>query len=391
MTGRPCLPLGEIAEVVAGDPAPQDPNAFASEGPLFVRMQDVGRHHRHPELSASIDRLSSEWLAQNRMRLFPKGSILIPKSGASVNLNHRAKLARDAYVVSHLAVLIPDQTRVVPDYLYWWSVHYDPRAQAQVTSLPSLTLSTLKSASVPLPSLDEQQQIANTLNRVSKIERLLVRARRRKAEFIPALFVKMFGDPASNPIGWPVAAIGEICEVVGGGTPRRCNDAYFGGSVPWATPTDVTALDNLSIRLTAETITEEGLQTSSARLVPAGTVLLTSRATIGHTAIAAVEMATNQGFANLICGSRLRPEYLAIWLRLRRSWLIQLAGGTTFKEISKKNLKEVNVPLPPIEIQAQFSKLIKRIYNLRRISNSGMMCNLNLISALTCRFLDGDA
>jgi len=206
MTGRPCLPLGEIAEVVAGDPAPQDPNAFASEGPLFVRMQDVGRHHRHPELSASIDRLSSEWLAQNRMRLFPKGSILIPKSGASVNLNHRAKLARDAYVVSHLAVLIPDQTRVVPDYLYWWSVHYDPRAQAQVTSLPSLKLSTLKSASVPLPSLDEQQQIANTLNRVSKIERLLVRARRRKAEFIPALFVKMFGDPASNPIGWPVAA-----------------------------------------------------------------------------------------------------------------------------------------------------------------------------------------
>jgi len=110
--GWPVAPLGDVAKVVAGDPAPQDPQAFASDGPLFVRMQDVGRHHRHPALSDSADRLSEEWLAQNRLRLFPRDSVLIPKSGASVNLNHRAKLATDAYVVSHLAILIPDRTRI---------------------------------------------------------------------------------------------------------------------------------------------------------------------------------------------------------------------------------------------------------------------------------------
>ncbi|MCY4066157.1 MAG: hypothetical protein OXF57_07310, partial [Rhodospirillaceae bacterium] len=154
MNAYPPAQLGDIADVVAGDPAPQDPQAFAPDGPLFVRMQDVGRHHRHPALSDSADRLSSDWLAQNRLRLFPKGSILIPKSGASVNLNHRAKLATDAYVVSHLAVVIPDRTRIEPDYLYWWSVAYDPRAQAQVTSLPSLKLSTLKAATIYLPPLD---------------------------------------------------------------------------------------------------------------------------------------------------------------------------------------------------------------------------------------------
>lgn len=133
MKPYPLYRLADVADVVAGDPAPQDPEAFAPNGSLFVRMQDVGSHHLNRALSASVDRLDSDWLAKNRLRLFPRDSILIPKSGASVNLNHRAKLATDAYVVSHLAIVIPDRAKVDPDYLFWWSVRYDPRAQVQVT------------------------------------------------------------------------------------------------------------------------------------------------------------------------------------------------------------------------------------------------------------------
>ena len=96
--------------------------------------------------------------------------ILIPKSGASVNLHHRAKLATDAYVVSHLAIVAPDRAKVDPDYLFWWSVRYDPRAQVQVTSLPSLKLATLKKAEISLPPMQEQQRIAGTLNRAARIE-----------------------------------------------------------------------------------------------------------------------------------------------------------------------------------------------------------------------------
>ena len=216
MSSYPLVQLGDLADVVAGDPAPQDPQAFASKGPLFVRMQDVGRHHLHPALSNSTDRLSREWLAQNRLRRFPKDSILIPKSGASVNLNHRAKLGTEAYVVSHLAVVIPDRSKIEPDYLYWWSVSYDPRAQTQVTSLPSLKLSTLKAATIPLPPLEEQRRIVGILNRAAKIERLRQQAACRLREFIPALFIKMFGDPVENPMGWDHALLGDLSEVQGG-------------------------------------------------------------------------------------------------------------------------------------------------------------------------------
>lgn len=161
--------------------------------------------------------------------------------------------------------------------------------------------------------------------------------------------------------------IGEVCTVVGGGTPRRGNPDYFGGPVPWATPTDVTALDTLFIQQTTETITEVGLRESSARLVPAGSVLMTSRATIGHTAIASVPMATNQGFANLICTSRIQPEYLAFWLRYRRDALIQMAGGTTFKELPKSTLKKVRIPLPPLEEQRRIVDILKRAAKIERL------------------------
>ncbi len=202
MSAYPIYRLGDIANVVAGDPAPQEPRAFAPDGPLFVRMQDVGLHHVNPVLADSADHISPEWLAANRLRLFPKDSILIPKSGASVNLNHRAKLATDAHVVSHLAVVMPDKSRIDADYLFWWSVRYDPRAQAQVTSLPSLKLSTLKEAKVPLPPLDEQRRIVGILNRAAKIKQMRAQAQQLMEEFIPALFVRMFGDPVENPMGW---------------------------------------------------------------------------------------------------------------------------------------------------------------------------------------------
>lgn len=127
-----------------------------------------------------------------------------------MNLNHRAKLATDAHVVSHLAVVVPDKSRVDPDYLFWWSVRYDPRTQAQVTSLPSLKLSILKEARVPLPPLHEQRRIVGILNRASHIERLRARATDRLQQFIPALFLKMFGDPLENSMGWNKVPFGDV-------------------------------------------------------------------------------------------------------------------------------------------------------------------------------------
>ena len=269
----------------------------------------------------------------------------------------------DLAINQDIKAIVPSND-MLPEFLLWSLKHLGPEIERKGVgaTVKGVTLHDVKELKASLPPLHEQHRIVGILNRASHIERLRARATDRLQQFIPALFLKMFGDPAVNPMGWSRVPLGQICAIVGGGTPRRDNTTYFGGPVPWATPTDVTALSGPSIGSTRETLTETGVRESSARLVPAGTVLLTSRATIGYTAIAAAPMTTNQGFANLICGERLLSEYLAIWLRLRRDYLIQLAGGTTFKEISKSTLKKIEIPVPPLEKQHEFATLISCAY-----------------------------
>jgi len=310
-----------------------------------------------------------------------------------LSIGRMAFAGRAMYHNEAIAALpIRDPKRLDREFLYWVlkaKAHDDAASHAVLGKV--LNKRKVEQIEIPLPPLPEQRRIVGILNRAARIERLRGQARERLQEFIPALFIGMFGDPASNPMGWPVAPLGDVCAIVGGGTPRRSNHAYFGGPIPWATPTDVTALSSLSIQRTAETITESGLRESSARLVPAGTVLLTSRATIGFTAIARAEMATNQGFANLTCGTRLLPEYLAVWLRLRRDRLIQLAGGTTFKEISKSTLKKIEVPLPEIKRQRRFANLIGTAHATASIAREVSASAATLSASLMSRLLDNAA
>ena len=358
MSGYAQVPLAEVCTIVGGGtPRRSNPAYFGGTIP-WATPTDVTALD-----SLSIERtketITEVALRASSARLVPAGTVL---------MTSRATIGYTAIATVPMATNqgfanLTCTKRIMPEYLAFWLRDQRERLiqLAGGTTFRELPKSTLKKILIPLPSLDEQGRIVGILNRAAKIERLRARAAERLREFIPALFVRMFGDPVENPMGWEIRALGNVCTIVGGGTPRRNNSAYFGGPIPWATPTDVTALSGFTIENTRETLTETGLRESSARLVPAGAVLLTSRATIGFTAIAAAPMTTNQGFANLTCGERLRPEYLAFWLRLRREDLIRLAGGTTFKEVSKSTIKKMHAPLPPLDRQRRFAEIVSKV------------------------------
>ena len=167
------------------------------------------------------------------------------------------------------------------------------------------------------------------------------------------------------PEHWEVAKLGEVTDIFKGGTPKRSVEKYFQGDIAWAIPTDITTLDSaLYIEDTATHISEEALGKSAARVLPAGMVLLTSRATIGETAIATVPMATNQGFANFICKEMLLNAYLAYYLRYIKKRLIDLAHGTTVKEITKSTLLNIEIPLPPLPEQRAIAHILQTIKNM---------------------------
>jgi restriction endonuclease S subunit len=160
----------------------------------------------------------------------------------------------------------------------------------------------------------------------------------------------------------PDPTVGVIMHVDSGGTPSTSNSDYWDGDMPWLTPKEITVLtDGVYVSKTERTITRKGLANSGARLLPAGTVMLTKRAPVGFVVINAVPMATNQGFMNFQCGPMMRPLYLAYWLRANRPYLEIVANGSTYPELYRSDLFEFEIAVPPLTEQDAILSVIGAI------------------------------
>lgn len=173
---------------------------------------------------------------------------------------------------------------------------------------------------------------------------------------------------------WQTLSLGRLADIVGGGTPPRGERSYFGGSIPWVTPTDLPPIGEVkNLGPTAESITDAGLRNSSARLVPIGSVLFSSRASIGKIAVNDQVCATNQGFANFIPKQGVVDTwFLAFLLAAHLDDIARLAGETTFKEVSKSKLREFEVRLPfdlteQRRIVARIREFVDRVDEVRRL------------------------
>ena len=151
--------------------------------------------------------------------------------------------------------------------------------------------------------------------------------------------------------GWEIKKLGEVCEVIGGSTPKTNESTYWDGDYFWVTPAELDGSKLISS--TKRTITEAGVKSAHLQLLPAGTVLLSSRAPIGKVAITSVPMYCNQGFKNLICSDKLYNCYAYWFLYANTEYLNALGTGATFKEISKKVVEQIPIPVPPLSVQEQ--------------------------------------
>ena len=163
---------------------------------------------------------------------------------------------------------------------------------------------------------------------------------------------------------WPTAPLGELCRVTSGGTPARAVSSYYGGSIPWVKIGDMLQGE---VSETEETITQSGLENSAAKLLPAGTVLISIFATIGRTAILGVDAATNQAIAGLTPYDleKLLPMYLRRYLDSAVEQLTSQARGVAQVNINSKILKEIEVPLPPLNAQRSALEILDRADELR--------------------------
>lgn len=162
------------------------------------------------------------------------------------------------------------------------------------------------------------------------------------------------------PEDWEVKSLGEVATIVGGGTPSTLNSAYWNGDIQWFTPAELSDSKKY-VSKSERTITERGLKESSAKLLPKGTVLLTTRASIGITAILENPASTNQGFQSLIAKNNCCSEFLYYVIPLIKDEMLSRASGSTFAEISAKKLSTITFQLPPLPEQQRIAKALSDV------------------------------
>lgn len=190
-------------------------------------------------------------------------------------------------------------------------------------------------------------------------------------------------------MSWPIVALGEVAEIVSGATPKTSTAEYWDGEIAWATPKDLSGLNGKYLIETPRNLTEAGLKSCAAKLLPERSVLFSSRAPIGHVAINTKPMATNQGFKSMIPGPKLSADFLYWWLRANRSAIERLGSGATFKEVSKAVVSRIEIPLPPLDEQKRIAAILDKADALRRAQRKAADL-LNRLAVSRFRALFGD-
>lgn len=167
-----------------------------------------------------------------------------------------------------------------------------------------------------------------------------------------------------------IARLDECCEIISGATPSRERPEYWNGSIPWATPVDISRLDKPDLLSTRERITDAGYASCSTTLLPRGAVLFSSRAPIGLVAIAAIPVCTNQGFKSLVPGPNVDSRYLYWCLRSLAPQIAAMGSGTTFAEVSMAVMGRVRVPLPDLPRQRRIAAILDKTDMVRRSTSS---------------------
>ena len=301
----------------------------------------------------------------------PAGNVALIREGQEVCLGQRTVLIR------------PNKKLVVPEFLtYYLLAPYSQhriKQSANGSTVEHVNMPNIRGLKTELPTLHVQKEIASILSNYDTLININTKRIKLLEESARELYKEWFArmrfpgyDKATFvkgiPVGWDVKTIDEICDSVGGGTPSTSNANYWGGKIKWVTPTDITSKQSLPLINIEGRITEAGLRQSSTKLLPAGAILMTSRASIGFFGICKEQVCTNQGFISIIPNEENLRMYMLCNLMMRREEIISNANGATFLEISKGRFRKMEMLIPNNDVLSAFeercSTTFDAVYNL---------------------------
>lgn len=288
----------------------------------------------------------TEYFISSPSKTVPAGSVLFPKRGASIMLNKVRLLKADGYMDTNMMALTPKED-LDSEYLYYTLCHMGLASVADVTSIPQINNKHISPFPVPCPAIAEQRAIAEALSDVDELigalEKLIAKKQAIKQAAMQQLLTGKTRLPGFSG-KWETKRLGDVVDrFVGGGTPSRANPAYWGSEVPWITVKDFATFDPFQSQ---ESITKLGLLNSATNLIPAGTLITSTRMALGRAVVYRVDVAINQDLKAMILTPEVTVEFLLHWFTYYGDRIDDLGSGSTVKGISVIELNHLPISLP---------------------------------------------
>ena len=351
--------LGEIVSIGAGAP----PSAFSAGNFLYVKVDDLNESsHFQFDSAQRVD-------ANTAVKPIRKGSIIFAKRGAAILGNKVRVLGKTAYIDTNMMALEP--RGVDADFLWLFINQTGLYRIADTSTIPQINNKHIEPYPVDIPNMAEQQAIGTFFSRLDDLITLHQRKYDKLVIFKKSMLEKMFPkDGESVPEirfagftdPWEQRELVDIAEIVGGGTPDTNNSNYWDGDIDWYAPAELG--NNIYAESSTRKITQAGFDSCSTKMLPADkTILFTSRAGIGNTAILRHSACTNQGFQSLVIGDADVYFVYSMSERIKK-WAEEKASGSTFLEISGRQLETMPVNLPSLVEQQAIGSFFSHLDDL---------------------------
>ena len=385
--------LKSIGQIIGGG-TPKTSVADYWNGDIsWITPADLGKNTSKWILKGAKS-ITQKGLDESSAKLMPEGSIIY---SSRAPIGHIAIAAHELCTNQGCKSFVPDAQFITTEWAYYMLIARtrDIQSRASGTTFKEISGKGIGETWVSLPPQAEQKRIVTRLEKAFAEIALAEKAYEElqtlagvlrgqilqeaiQGKLVPQLaeegVVEQIGVapdevPFEIPESWKWVQLKSIGQIIGGGTPKTSVADYWNGDISWITPADLGKNTSKWILKGAKSITQKGLDESSAKLMPEGSIIYSSRAPIGHIAIAAHELCTNQGCKSFVPDAQFITTEWAYYMLIARTRDIQSrASGTTFKEISGKGVGETWVSLPPIaeqqRIVAKVEELLKQVDTL---------------------------
>lgn len=366
--------LGELCKNITSGGTPTSTVASYYNPPTipWVKTKEIN----YCRIYESENYISEEGLCNSSAKIIPANSVIVAMYGQGDTAGRVAINKVPITTNQACCNLTLDESLADYEFVYYnlCTLYSKLVSLKKGAAQPNLNAKIIKGLEIDIPDLQTQHRIATTLSRYDSLIdnyqkqiKLLEEAAQRlyKEWFVNLRFPGHENTKIVDgvPEGWEKKSIADVCDTIGGGTPSTKVASYYeGGTIKWVTPTDITRNKSLCLLDTDKKITEEGLKHSSAKMLPAGTILMTSRASVGYFGIADFEVCTNQGFISCIPSSKYYQMYLLRNLMNRVEEIRIKAGGSTYLEISKSVFRNLDIICPSDKILQKFQARANAYY-----------------------------